>query len=164
MQQPSLSKRGLIGLVVCMTVGDLRIPQSLVSLIESGRWPRNSEEGLRQNRELRVPIKRVHRFAPEENWLFLCPPPFGKPADMFSKVVDFHGEADAISPPGDIDYERAVVIADFGLGSDAPIALDYRQSLEAPSVIRYRWSERGERNRWIYVAPSFSQFAELLEL
>jgi hypothetical protein len=94
----------------------------------------------------------------------ISPPPFGKPADVFSRLVDFHGKSDAESPPGDIDYDRAVVIADFGLGSDAPIALDYRQSLDCPCVIRYRWSQRGERNRWVHVAPSFSQFAEMLEL
>jgi len=147
-----------------MTVADLPIPKLLVSLIESGRWPRNPQEACRQNLELRVPVERIRRFAPEEDWIFLCPPPFGKPTDVFSRSVDFHGQSDAESPSGDIDYDRAVVIADFGLGSDAPIALDYRQSLDCPSVIHYRWSHRGERNRWIYVAPSFRQFADMLEL
>lgn len=33
-----------------------------------------------------------------------------------------------------------------------------------PGVIRYLWSHRGERNRWVRVAPSFRQFAEMLEL
>lgn len=147
-----------------MTVTDLPIPDALVSLIESGRWPRSAEEALRQNLELRVPVANIQRFAPDEHWLYLCAPPFGKPADVFSSLVDFRGEPDSESPPGDIDYERAVVIADFGLGSDAPIALDYRQNLDCPSVIRYCWSHRGERNRWIHVAPSFSRFAEMLEL
>ena len=153
-----------LGVYARMIVADLPVPEALVSLIESGRWPRTSQEAIRQNLELRVPVERIRRFAPEEDWLYLCAPPFGKPADVFSKLVDFHGEPDPESPPGDIDYDRTVVIADFGLGSDAPIALDYRQSLDCPTVIRYRWSHRGERNRWVYVAPSFSQFAEMLEL
>ena len=62
------------------------------------------------------------------------------------------------SPPNNAE------LADFALGSDAPIALDYRQSIDCPTVIRYRWSEWAERNCWVYVAPSFSQFAEKLEL
>ena len=68
------------------------------------------------------------------------------------------------SSPGDIDFRRAIIIGDFGPGSDAPIALDYRQSRDCPSVIRYRWSPFGKRNRWVYVAPSFSRFAAMLEL
>jgi hypothetical protein len=147
-----------------MTVADLPIPDALLSVIESGRWPRTSQEAMRQNLELRVPVERIRRFAPEEEWLCLFAPPFGRPSDVFSKLVDFHGVPDSESPPGDIDYDRAVVIADFGLGSDAPIVLDYRQGLDCPSVIRYRWSERGERNRWVYVATSFSQFVEMLGL
>jgi hypothetical protein len=154
----------MLGVFTCMTVADLQIPEALVSLIESGRWPRDAKEATCQNLELRVPVERIRRFAPEEHWLYLCAPPFGKPADVFSRLVDFRGEPDNESPPGDIDYDRAIVIGDFGLGSDAPIALDYRRSLDCPSVIRYRWSHRGERNRWVYLARSFSQFAEMLEL
>lgn len=147
-----------------MTVADLQIPEALVSLIESGRWPRDAMEAMRQNLELRVPVERIRRFAPEEDWLYLYAPPFGKLADVSSHLLDFRGEPDCESQPGDIDYDRAVIIADFGMGSDAPLALDYRPNLDCPSVIRYRWSDRGERNRWVHVAPSFSHFAEMLEL
>ena len=142
----------------------LLLPESLVSLIEAGRWPRNKQESGRQNRELRVPVEHIHKFAPEENWIYFDAPPFGKPEITLASLNYFRGEPDTESPPGDIDFERAVIIGDFGLGSDAPIALDYRKNLSNPSVIRYRWSPYGKTNRWVYVASSFEEFAELLQL
>lgn len=147
-----------------MTVSGLPIPEYLESLIEAGRWPGTSDEAGNLNLEFRMPANRIQRFAPEEDWIFLYPPPFGTPAQVLSESVDFHGEPDAEWPPGDIDYKKAIVIGDFGLGSDAPIALDYRHGLDCPCVIRYRWSHRGPKNRWVHVASSFEQFASMLGL
>ena len=69
-----------------MTVGDLPIPEALVSLIEAGRWPRNNEEANHQHLISRVPSDRVRRIAPEEHAIFLNPPPFCK-AVAHSSIV-----------------------------------------------------------------------------
>jgi hypothetical protein len=44
----------------------------------------------------------------------------------------FLGVADDDRPPGDIDPKRSVLIGDLGPGSDQPIALDYRPSMDEP--------------------------------
>jgi hypothetical protein len=66
------------------------------------------------------------------------------------------------SDPGGIDYDLAIIIGDFGLGSDAPIALDFREDATNPRVIRLSYS--GGRSRWISLAPDFASFVEALGL
>ncbi|WP_395138519.1 hypothetical protein, partial [Armatimonas sp.] len=133
----------------------LPIPESLIILIQLGRWQAGYQE---------TPLEHIQRFAPEEHKLFFDRPPFGKPEGSLGNLDYFRGEPDEEAPPGDIDFARAVIIGDFGHGSDAPIALDYRKSLDNPSVIRYHWSPYGKNNRWVYVASSFEEFAKLLQL
>ena len=63
----------------------------------------------------------------------------------------------------EINPDYAVLIADFGHGSDAPIALDYRKNENEPSVIRLRWAQKGKGNHWIEVAPNFATFATFIK-
>jgi len=53
----------------------------------------------------------------------------------------------------------AVAIGDFGLGSDAPLMLDYWRSPESPCVLRLQWSQDG--NQWIKVSDSFDEFVAI---
>lgn len=62
-----------------------------------------------------------------------------------------------------IDPELALVIGDFGLGSDSPIILDFRQA-QNPPVLRLQWGPRGQGNRWVQGAPDFDEFASMLGL
>jgi hypothetical protein len=75
------------------------------------------------------------------------------------------GKPDAEYAPGDIDPKLAVMIADGGIGSDAPFALDYRVSFGRPRVLLYRWRVSNQQasnlwagNRWVEVAPDFPAF------
>jgi uncharacterized protein (TIGR02996 family) len=75
------------------------------------------------------------------------------------------GKPDAEHAPGDIDPKLTVMIADQGLGSDVPFALDYRVSFRRPRVLLYRWQVSNHRNgnhldgnRWVEVAPDFPAF------
>ena len=145
-----------------MQVSGFPIPVQLMELIDAGRWPRNAEEAHAQNVTLRVPIERIHRIAPDECWIYFDPPPFVLGGGSLAASFDWSGMADGVEVPGDIDLKYAIIIGDFGLGSDAPIALDYRKNLVNPSVIRYKWAKTG--NRWVEIAPSFQLFAQLLEL
>ena len=66
----------------------------------------------------------------------------------------------------EIEPSLTLIIGDFGLGSEAPIALDYRKNIDNPSVIRLHWgrpvTRRYENNHWIEIAPSFAEFAQML--
>ena len=59
---------------------------------------------------------------------------------------------------------RILDIGDFGLGSDAPILLDYRGDVANPRVIRLRWAGGGKGNEWVVMAPDFSSFVAALGL
>jgi hypothetical protein len=76
------------------------------------------------------------------------------PSKPYVKI--FLGIGDESAPPGDIDPRRCVLIADFGIGADQPIALDYR--CDPPRVITLRWSAGAHANRWITLAEDCESF------
>jgi len=80
-------------------------------------------EAMAQNLKPLVPKERVEALAPEEQWLYLLPPPFCT-VQQLSEANPFW-ISDMAAPHG-IDFDLALEIGDFGLGSDAPILLDYR--------------------------------------
>jgi hypothetical protein len=144
-----------------MFVGHLPLPRLLASMLAEGRWPRDEREAIAQNLAPRTSAERVRALAAEEERIYLLPPPFhGIRAlsrhNMFWTMPE--------SAPDGIDFDLAVEIADFGLGSDAPILLDYRPSIETPCVIRLKWSEGGVGNRWVPMAESFDRFVAELGL
>ena len=104
--------------------------------------------------------------APKENSIFLCSPPFHTVAvDIAARQKRFgvdrfwstYGALESISP------ELSLIIGDFGLGSDSPIVLDYRQSGSTPSVLRLEW-RKPEPNVWVRCAENFDEFADMLGL
>lgn len=141
-------------------------------MIQSQSWPPSDQAALRQNLTPLVSRERVFAAtsgdegrpdAPTD--LFLHPPPFRTVAE---RIAD--GERQfwlELADPEGIVFERTLVIGDFGLGSDAPIVLDYRADLAAPTVLRLSWGlERGPQNppRWVPFAPTFDAFVDLLGL
>ncbi|WAS96886.1 hypothetical protein [Nannocystis punicea] len=139
---------------------DLPLPPLLVLLIDQGRWPRTREEALGQHRRPWVELTRIHALAPEEDGLYLARPPF---VTVRAEMARNPFWGDPLSDPGGIDPDLALVLGDFGLGSDAPILLDYRLDLAQPQVLRLLWS-RSEGNRWVVAAPDFAGFAAALGL
>jgi hypothetical protein len=61
---------------------------------------------------------------------------------------------------GEIDYAKAVIIADFGMGSDSPIIL-YYEDLNEPCVMYLKWTSENHHptHRWVCTHRSFSAFA-----
>jgi hypothetical protein len=145
-----------------MLVGGLPVPALLLEAIEAGRWPRTSHEANQQNLRSLVAEERIRQLAPEESKIYLYPPPFatvarhleGQGADFYRKF----GAVDQLVP------EASFVIGDFGLGSDAPILLDYRTSLTDPRVMRLYWPGDGKPNVWKVMAPDFPSFMKALGL
>ena len=73
--------------------------------------------------------ERVESMAPGENTIYLMPPPFLTVRELSVKQEFWHWP---IADPGGIDFDLALLIGDFGVGSDAPILLDYRGSAANP--------------------------------
>jgi hypothetical protein len=105
-----------------------------------------------------IPPDRVRLFAPDETLICLHSPPFRSIAQYrdAGRTGDFwevFGSLDQIDPV------RALVIGDFGMGSDSPIILDYAQSPTAPSVRRLRWL-KDQSTVWEVGAADFVTFAK----
>ena len=140
------------------------IPPLLDALLSSGKWPTNAQQGMAQNLRPLASPDRVRRFAPEEELIYLNAPPFRTIADELqaaSAVVvnEFwmrHGALNQIVP------EKALILGDFGLGSDAPIILDYAQHASDPPVLRLRYA--GASTDWVRGARNFEEFATMLGL
>jgi hypothetical protein len=133
------------------------LPPELQLLIATGVWP-NSDNELRQNLKPVVSVDAIQKFASDEDGLYLHPPPFYTVA-VCAMRNSFWGEHAA---PSQLDFTSALVLGDFGLGSDAPIVLDYSNDRDNPSVKRLQW--RSDGNRWVEVCETFAEFAALLEM
>ncbi len=139
-----------------MIVDCLLIPDLLEEMIAAGRWPRTADEAMKQNVQSRIPEDRIRRL----RRIYLYPPPFRTLANV-AAVDDFYKRFGALH---ELVPEASVEIADFGLGADAPILLDYRFGPASPRVIHLEWGKRGEPNFWVVMAPDFASFVEMLGL
>jgi len=138
---------------------NLPLPTRLRQIIETGRWPKTHDEKIHQNIRSLVPKERIQSFAPEQDRIYLFRPPFRTIAQRMSGAEGaFWSRWGAL---GEIAPDLALDIADFGLGADSAIVLDYRQ--ENPPVIRLVW-RKPEPNEWVRCADSFDEFADLLGL
>ncbi len=137
----------------------LKLPPLLLELIDSGRWPRNRDDAIKQNLKSLASPENIQLLASDESTLYLLAPPFHT---VREKSVHNKFWFDPSSVPSGIDFDLAIDIGDFGLGSDAPILLDYRESLSHPRVIRLKWSGHGKNNEWVRMADSFSDFVTTL--
>jgi hypothetical protein len=140
----------------------LQIPSLLEDLVAAGRWPRTAQEQLAQILQPLVSPDRVKRLAPDERGIiYLAAPPF-RAAGRRADPKDFYNWPS--SDPGGIDLDRAIVLGDFGIGSDAPIALDYREDAANPRVLRLRYNEDCPPliGRWVLLSPDLASFVAAL--
>jgi hypothetical protein len=141
----------------------LTIPVGLERLIAAGVWPSaGGPSMIAQHDHPLVGAERVRQFAPEETLICLQPPPFPTVAMEMAKgrSGDFWQRFGALHQ---IVPEQTLIIGDFGMGSDAPIALDFAANSSDPPVIRLRW-RGGEPNAWVRGAANFDEFAAMLGL
>jgi hypothetical protein len=142
-------------------VGSLPLPKRLLALIDSGFWPRTSGEERQQILHPLVTRESILLVAPEEERIYFVKPPFHTVARRTNVQKDEFwskfGAPEGVSP------ELSIAIGDFGLASDSPILLDYRQDRSKPAVIRLKW-RKPEPNIWVRCANSFDEFADMLGL
>lgn len=138
-----------------MMTSDLPIPSLLADLIRSGKW---TPTGTLCGGMFNLGDSAAHRLSVDDNQLILMPPPFHSIGD---EVLD--GNAwwmTDLTNVGQIDYERALIIADFGMGSDSPIILYYETTSE-PVVMYLKWTWHGRKpsHSWKQTHSSFEDFA-----
>lgn len=144
---------------------DLPIPQQLRDLISAGVWPSADRAASEQNLHPLASADRVRTIAAEEEVIYLYRPPFRTIADEIASASDVvvnefwmrHGALN------DIIAEKALLLGDFGLGSDAPIILNYALDAVDPPVFRLRWASN-EPNKWVQAARNFDDLVALLGL
>lgn len=141
-----------------MKAHGLPIPRSLQSLIDSGAWPRDDNAIGRQQLKPILGKEQAHRVSPDHDHIILMPPPFHTIQDEVDNGNTFW--TDGLSNTGDIDYTNALIVADFGIGSDSPIILYYRTS--NPIVMYLKWSyiAKSAHHAWVQTHESFDEFAQ----
>lgn len=127
-----------------LRVNGLPLPPELVDLLATRRWGPATV------------YRRGRRGV-------ACPYNYDQMREETSNVcfsLQWLGRPDPKHPPGDIDPRLSVMIADRGVGEDAPFVLDYRVSFGRPRILLYRWgvSKGPSGNRWVEVAPHFPAF------
>lgn len=139
------------------------LPAGLTRLLATGIWPSASGPSMTaQQLKPLISAERVQRFASDESIICLEPPPFRTIAQEWTacRAADFWERLGAIDQ---IVPEKALIIGDFGLGSDSPIILDFARDASNPPVLRLRWGS-DQRNEWVQGARDFNEFAEMLGL
>lgn len=148
-----------------MKVNGLEIPNSLCESIKDGKWPdENSLSGSFYQQEFKNPIIKkealIHfpDFDKYFTTIILYRPPFHTISDDIRDGNDSWNEW--LTNVGQIDYEKAVIIADFGYGSDSVIILYYGNT-DSPSImyLKYFIEDRNVKHNWIKTHNSFDEFA-----
>jgi len=132
------------------------LPHLLKRFLEGGVWPTTNQN----NQEITpLPGKdAAQKLSSDDDRIILAVPPFHSIGDEIRSGNCFW--ISGVTNPKDIDYEKALIIADFGIGSDSPIIL-YYENVHSPSVMFLQWSGNGQdvRHQWIETHSTFDQFA-----
>ena len=144
-----------------MRLHNHEIPVGLTTLVESGVWP-NETPNMQELKPL-LEKKAAQTLSPDDDRIVLMTTPFHTIADEVRGGNKFW--TSGVTNVGEIDYEDAVIIADFGLGSDSPVILYYGKS-DCPTVMYLRWSGNGEdiRHDWVETHSTFDDFAKAVGL
>ena len=136
----------------------LKLPKLLIQLIEEGVWPGEGEEPNKQEFDPIVKEDKVKLISDIDTKIVLMPPPFWT---ITEEQNPFYTED--ITCFGQIDYDKAICIADFGLGSDSPIILYYQEQIE-PVVMYLKWQFEGSdaMQEWVQTHSSFEEFASTI--
>src|SRR5262245_18126993 len=116
-----------------MNSARFELPAMLAKLIESGVWPTTNPN----SQELRPLLGKdaAQKLSREDDRIVRMTPPFHTIGDEVRC-----GNAlwkNGVTTPEEINYDKALIFADFGLGSDSPIIL-YYELPDSPNVMYLR--------------------------
>ena len=136
-----------------------QIPERILHLVELKIWPLNSLEAKFQNTKSFVNEELISKIAPDESSIYFSGfESFDTLENEFSQNYEFWVKEGAIN---EINPKNCIVIGDFGLGSDAPIVLDYSNNPSNPSVKRLVWGK--QKNYWEKIADNIDELLNKLE-
>ncbi|MEM6258790.1 MAG: hypothetical protein AAGI37_10805 [Planctomycetota bacterium] len=147
---------------------DLVLPDQLLALISKGIWP-TSDNSQRQNLKPIYRNKHAYKDRFEMDTLFLYPPPFVLVSedivdgDHFWKdkaLTQYFGQ----SLTHGIEPELAVILGDFGPGTDAIFILDYQFDLKNPQITGMDYGEVSNQKGWTQLANNIDEFCEVIGL
>lgn len=140
------------------------LPPPLLTLLDQDRWRHPGDEIiLNLIPFLREPVDflKPQRLVWSESQCFLADDP--KLSTVFHEVRGSLSSQPVVLPW--LDIEQAIFLAENRIpGDDLGIALDYRTSQVDPRVVASDWWSSVGGAVWRKVAPTFSQFVQLLGL
>ncbi len=142
---------------------NLRLPQSLLSLIESGTWIHPGADRLRVVAPyIQDPLIILPNL---DSMLFNSGPLMGH-KDLESEIFhEYRGSAIASRDLPWIDVEKTIfIMCNERIGDDCGIALDYRTHDLTPRVIGSDWHTGLNGVQYREIATSFEEFAEKIGL
>ena len=149
-------------------VGDFELPSIVDELLRAGTWPtHNSDYVSRASEHL------VRAVLADESCFCLLAPPFRtlEQDENISQNLWWKNWLEGFRHPSEIDYSKAVMVADFGPGSENPIVLDYRSSPPQVMALTVRFhreapnSARGEwEGHWVVLASTLEELLDKLGL
>jgi len=143
-----------------MYVDDLKIPDEIIKLIDIGWWP-SKENASKQYEKCLIDKENVKLIDKESDEIIFQHPPFYR----LDREVDFNPRfwLSKQASLKEINPFKAVDIADFGMGSDSPILLDYRENENNPSVMFLNYTN-GLESHWVKCADNFQHFMDILKI
>jgi hypothetical protein len=141
-----------------------QLPAQLIELIAGGKW-----SVRHTNKCNTVPActeAQVRAIAPGESEIHLSNLPFRSLATELEHNTIYRRQLTEAGALDGVDPESFLIIADFSIGSDAMIVLDYSESTSEPVVRYLHWQDNQYpmRARWAPIAMQFSEFVHLLDL
>ncbi len=142
----------------------MNIPNVIKELIEIDYWPNESNVSRQYSKGL-LDYSLIEHNIPEEYTIYFFPPPFTTINRLLKKGDSYYLSPEVNKSLDEIDLDKTVIIADFGLGAESELALNFSENNENPSVIRLKWFYDFEKNlrwaKWVKVTDSFDEFAKL---
>ncbi|MGB0562837.1 MAG: hypothetical protein ACPGVO_13690, partial [Spirulinaceae cyanobacterium] len=142
-----------------MNINDLKIPSRLIELINDGVCPSTYSDIKKQNLEPLFSEEQVKNINPEMSTIFFESPPFISMERL--KTINENEEFWPYENVESINLSRALLIGDFGIGSESVLILYYEEYRNEPSVWMLVWYlESGStlNCRWTKVTDSFVEF------
>lgn len=136
------------------------LPPALELLVTSGAW----DEAMRRNWSAEPLVGRLRAILPQENELHLLQAPFQTVAQAIAQrppePEPFYETYWALSQ---IQPDLVLIIADFEIGADTALVLDYGLDPVDPPVRYLQWNPPGPaHNSWVTVAPNVEALAQQL--
>ncbi|MFN3201464.1 MAG: hypothetical protein ACE366_23885 [Bradymonadia bacterium] len=154
----------------------LPLPPLLLEMLNTGRWPKNSEEASTQQYEAQwVPRAQVSAFCLRDAIYLLSPPFLTVRESALANPSYWLAANNGMGAARGLDMDLAIDLAEFEIGDDSSLVLDYRNSMERPQVLCNYWKAIPEKRGssvlsdslvpiWQVVAPDFPTMVKQLGL